>query len=80
MKEFIIHLGHRRLWKYLASFSCHLIEIYPAKQLRNVIMYVKIWALDSFAIFFFQILRAGAHSFMSKQMILNIFLQTFLDF
>lgn len=71
MKEFIIHLGHKRLWKYLASFSCHLIEIYPAKQLWNVIMHIKIWVLNSFAVFFlffFQIRRAGAYSFMCRQL------------
>lgn len=39
--------------KISASFSCHLIEIHLAKQLWNVIMYIKIRAPDSFTTLFF---------------------------
>lgn len=67
MKEFIIHLGHRRLWKCLASFSRHLIEIYPAKQLWKVIMYIKIWAPDSFTFSSSSDSESWAYSFMYRQ-------------
>lgn len=72
MKEFIIRLGHRRLWKYLASFSRHLTEIHPAKQSRNVIMCTEIRARDN-CLFLLQIPRAGAYGFLCGRFRASLF-------